>query len=101
MKRKILLAALFSTTAILAAIGLATEKSQAGGWPDEPIWGEAEITAGYPYLYEVPCTEIVGKESYYDSDGTIITTVVTQTTPRTAQGCALVSTGQCTPSLPC
>lgn len=102
MKKKILLAALFSVTAVLAAIGLATEKSNAKGWyGDDPFWMETGESVGMPNPHDVACETIV-KDVWTDEGfGTMRHEVVKSTVIRTAIDCASISTEPCTPSNPC
>lgn len=60
MKKKILLAALFSVTAVLAAIGLATEKTMAVNWDDD-FWGKEMIEGfGLERIETIYCTTVAG-----------------------------------------
>lgn len=110
MKKKILLAALFSVTVVLAVIGLTAEKSYAQGWyGDDPIWMETGDSVGLPVAQTVYCNETLVSTKItneYDFNGFVVgqkTTIerVTMSVAKTAIDCATVATTGCTPSNPC
>lgn len=109
MKKKILLAALFSVTAVLAAIGLATEKTMAQGGLDDPFWMETGETLGVPCTHDVDCQEMLMYSKHSkDVDlhwvyamNTQHSERVTMTIIRTATVCATVSLNSCSPVNPC
>lgn len=59
MKKKFLLAVLFSVTAVLAAVGLATEKTMAQGGLDDPFWMETGGGTGQERPERVRCMRTV------------------------------------------
>lgn len=102
MKKKILLAALFSVTAVLAVIGLATEKSNAKGWyGDDPIWMETGESLGMPTPTTVYCNETVVRDVWNQKLGYIEHQRVTMSVQKEGVHCAMISTGACTPYSPC
>lgn len=102
MKKKILLAALFSVTAVLAAIGLATEKSNAKGWyGDDPFWMETGESVGMSSAKTVYCNERIVRETGYIEPGHTHIEYVIMAIERIEISCHLISTEPCTPSNPC
>lgn len=101
MKKKILLAALFSVTTVLAAVGLATEKTMAQGGLDDPFWMETGESQGASYNYEVTCSFLYDpdRDIFFDNTGALV--IITHQQKMQAIGCAMVSTQACTPYSPC
>lgn len=103
MKKKILLATLFSVVLALTVVGLSTEKTMALNWAggDDPFWAETGESLGMPTPTTVYCNETIVRDVWNEKTGYIQHEKTTMSIQKTGTNCAMVSTGSCTPYSPC